>query len=62
MKSIRYYVANCLECNKKVLIEMKFLEFEKDCCVDFNNLKILKMFNDEGEARNYIKLFENEEE
>ena len=61
MRSIRYYVAHCEKCNKMVLVKVKFIEFESECCVDFSNLKLMKMFNDEEEAKNYIKLYKNED-
>ena len=56
MKSIRYFVCSCLKCNKVNLIKVKFLEFDEDCCLDFGNLKTLKVFNDENEAKNYLRL------
>jgi hypothetical protein len=61
MKSIRYHVCSCTDCGKIVLIKIKFMEFDKECCLDFKNLKTLKTFNDEEEAKNYIKLYEKEE-
>ncbi len=62
MKSIRFYVCNCLQCEDIVLIKVKFVEFQNDCCLDFKNLKILKEFNDEDEAKNYMKLYQKDEE
>lgn len=62
MKSKKYYVGSCTECGKITVIEINFLEFENDCCLDFKNLKVLKTFNDELEARNYAKLYSKDEE
>jgi hypothetical protein len=62
MKSINYYVCSCLECNKLVLIKIDFMDFNKECCLDFKNLKILKIFNDENEAKNYMKIYRKNEE
>lgn len=56
----KFYVAHCQNCNNKVLLKLEFLEYE-ECCVNLNNLKFLKVFNDETEARNYMKLFEKDE-
>ncbi len=61
MKSIRYHVCSCLECKKIVLVKIKFMEFDDDCCLDFKNLKTLKTFNDEEEAKNYIRLYRKED-
>jgi hypothetical protein len=62
MKSIRYYVGTCLGCNNLVLLKVKYAEFEKECCLEPKNLKILRIFNDEEEAKNYIKLYSKEEQ
>ncbi|MEM3374376.1 MAG: hypothetical protein QXE31_04095 [Candidatus Woesearchaeota archaeon] len=56
----KFYVGKCLNCKKMVLMKLEFLEYD-ECCVNFDNLKILKVFNDESEAKNYMSLFENEE-
>ena len=62
MKSVNYYVCSCLNCNKIVLVKVDFMDFNEECCLDFKNLKILKNFNDEQEARNYMKIVKNEED
>ena len=50
----RYYVAHCLDCNSQVLIKMEYLEYNDKCCLDDKNIKTIKVFNDEQEARNYM--------
>jgi hypothetical protein len=62
MRSIKYYVASCLECKEMVLIKVSFKEFDKECCLDFKNLKLMKDFNDEEEAKNYLKLYKKDDE
>ena len=62
MKSIAYYACSCLECHATVLVKVDFLEFNKECCLDMKNLKVLKEFNDEKEARNYLSLYRKDEE
>ncbi len=60
MKTEKYFVASCLECNSIVLYKMELLDFNKECCIDFKNLKIIKTFNDEQEAKNYMERWKNE--
>jgi hypothetical protein len=62
MKSVKYYVCNCLECKSPVLVKVDYMEFNEKCCLEFSNVKIMKTFNDELEAKNYIKLMKKDEE
>ena len=62
MKSVKVYVCNCMECGKSVMFKIDFTEFNDNCCLDFKNLKILKTFNDEMEARNYFNSISQNEE
>jgi len=62
MMTKKYFVYMCLECKQPVLIQLDFLEFNKECCLEFENHKLLKTFNNESEAKNYIKNFTEDED
>jgi phage FluMu protein Com len=62
MLSEKYIVSSCRKCNKPILMKVQFQEYEGKCCLDFNSQKILKIFNDEKEAKNYYGLHKQEEE
>ena len=62
MLTKKYLVYMCLECKKPVLIQLYFLDFNKECCLKFENHKLLKAFNDESEAKNYIQNFTEDED
>jgi hypothetical protein len=38
------------------------MEFNDKCCLEFKNIKIMKTFNDETEAKNYLKLLKKDED
>ena len=56
----RYYVCICLECSKPIIYTVEYLVKENDCCIEFNNHKILKVFNDEKEAKKFLELHETD--
>jgi hypothetical protein len=60
MKSVFFYAATCIESNNPVLVKIDFMDFKEECCLDFKNLKIMKVFYDESEAKNFMKLHEKE--
>ena len=62
MISERFLVITCRKCNKPALLKVTFEEYENKCCLDFNNHKVLKVFNDETEAKNYFRLHKQDEE
>ncbi|MBN2367829.1 hypothetical protein JXC34_02335 [Candidatus Woesearchaeota archaeon] len=62
MKSIKYYVCSCQECRSPVLVKIDFMEFNSDCCLEFKNLKVIKEFNDEAEAKTYLDRYMKNEE
>ena len=54
----KYFVYSCTDCNQVNLL--KFETGGSNCCIDIKNIKILKEFNDENEAKNYISLFKKD--
>ena len=62
MLGTKFLVYSCLKCHAVIVVKMDFLEFNKECCLEFKNHKLLKMFNDENEARNFMKQFERDDE
>jgi len=55
MQTIKYYVTACQKCNKMGLMKIEFIEFFDSCCLKMDNLRVVKEFNDEEEAKNWIK-------
>ncbi len=59
MKNEKFYVAKCQKCNYFVLYKVEILDLNKECCINFDNHKVLKVFNDEQEAKNYLNELRN---
>lgn len=53
----QHYVFACMECNKPILIKVEFMQFGDEKCLDFKNHKLLRVFNDEREAKNYFDIY-----
>ena len=49
--SRKTFVTVCLQCNNICI----YGSTDNDCCNKIENLKLYKVFNDETEAKNYIK-------
>lgn len=47
----KVYITVCMQCNSLSI----FKNAENECCNKLDNLKIYKVFNDETEAKNYLK-------
>lgn len=62
MKSAQYYVFTCMDCNDPILIKVEFMEFKNMSCLDFKNHKLLKVFNNESEAKNFYDVIKRNEE
>ncbi|MFH2021350.1 MAG: hypothetical protein ABIJ34_08110 [archaeon] len=61
MRSTKFFVCKCQDCSSMILFKVDFLEYNDECCLEFKNHKIMKVFGDEQEAKNYLALFEKEE-
>ena len=58
----RFFVCACMECRKPMIVKIDVLESERECCVDIKNAKLLKVFNDEDEAKNFVQYYKKSED
>ena len=45
-----------------MIVKIDVMESERECCVDIKNAKLLKVFNDEDEAKNFVQYYKKEED